>query len=245
VIVSDLIIRAVKEIGGVAKAEPLSADELTDGFNILNDMLDAWAAERLLIYQLVRSTYPLTANKQTYTIGVGGDFNAVRPVWIQDAGLINVAYTPTFELPVRILTIDEWAALTIKSQQATQSWYLWNDYGFPLSTLSLWPVPSVSTLQLALYVPTPISQFANVNATVSFPPGYAEALRYNLAVRLCPSWGKQLDPVLANMASESLRTIQRANERFDTLGVDNALIGGADRGVFNYLTGQSTGMRNT
>lgn len=243
--VSDLILLAAKDIGVVSKTQPLSADEQFDAFLILNMMLDSWQAERLLIYENRRSVYPLVAGQQAYTIGVGGNFNAARPLWIQDAGLVNTAYTPNFELPIRILTIDEWASVTLKGQAATQSWYLYNDYAYPLSTLSFWPVPGAGTLSVALYVPTAISQFATVNDLVAFPPGYAEALRFNLAVRLCPSFGRQVDPVIGGLAVESLARIQRSNKRLDTLGVDNALIGEGGHSVFNWISGQSTGLRNS
>lgn len=243
--VADLITLALKDIGVIAKTQVPSADELADAFTTLNQMLNSWQVERLLIYENRRSVFPLTGGVQTYTIGAGGAFNIPRPVWIQDAGLVNTGVTPNFELPIRMLTIDEFAALTIKAQSATQSWYLYNDYAFPLSTLTFWPVPSVSALSVALYIPTPVTQFANTAATVSLPPGYEEALRWNLAVRCCPMFGRQIDPVVAGMANNALTIIQRANKRLDTLGVDPALIGGSDRGIFNYLTGESTGMRNT
>jgi len=247
VLVQDLITLVLKDIGVVAKTEVPTPDELNDAFTTANMMLDSWAIDRLMIFQNVRSVYPLVSGQQFYAIGQSGspDFNAVRPIWIQDAGIIQAAYTPNFELPVRILTIDEWASLTIKNQPATQSWYLYNDYAYPNSNLALWPVPSVSTLQLALYVPTPLTQFTSVTSTLSVPPGYLAALRWNLAVWCCPMFSKQIDPVVGKLAGDSLAAVQRANKRLDTLGVDDALVGGVDRGIFNYLTGQSTGMRNT
>lgn len=240
-LVSDLLTATIKLIGGIAKSEVPSADEMADAFARLNSMVDSWGAERQMIYQLVRSLYPLVSGQQVYSIGTaaGATFNAVRPMYIQDAGLVNTAYTPNFELPMRILTIDEWASLSIKSQQATQSWYLWNDYAYPNSNLSLWPIPNVGTLQLALYVPTPLTQFANTGATVSLPPGYEEALRYNLAVRLCPEWGRPIDPVVAKMAQDSFALVQRANTRLNTLGVDIALVS-TGQGIFNFLTGLSS-----
>lgn len=242
--VVELITLALKDIGGIAKTQVPSPDELADAFAALNQMIDSWQAERLIVFENRRSVFPLTSGVAAYTIGVGGAFNIARPVWIQDAGLITTN-TPTFELPIRMLTIDEYAALSLKTMTATQSWYLYNDYAYPLSTLTFWPVPSATGLSVALYIPTAVSRFALTSDAVAFPPGYEEALRWNLAVRLCPSWGRQVDPVIAGMAMESLARIQRANKRLDTLGVDNALIGDGGRSIFNYLTGESTGMRSS
>lgn len=237
--VNDLITAALKLIGAVAKSETVDADEQQDSFARLNDMLDAWAAESTSVYSVVRSINNLTAGKQTYTIGKSGvpDFNQVRPQIIQDAGIISTTSVPNFELPMRQLTVDEWASVTIKGVPSSLPYYLYYDLAYPLGTISLWPVPSVSSIQLALYVPTQISQFLTVNDTIVLPPGYAEAIRYNLAVRLAPEFGRPLDPTIAALASMSYATVQRANKRLDILGIDEALKGNQP-GAYNWLTDQ-------
>lgn len=239
--VNDLLIATLKLIGAIAKSETPDADEMADAFARLNSMIDGWAAQSTTIYAIVPSTYPLVAGQQVYQIGPGApDFNAVRPLIIQDAGIITTTVTPNFELPMTILTEDQWAQVTIKAQASTLAWYLYYDKAFPLGNIKLWPVPNVGGLQLALYVPTQISQFANPTDTIILPPSYEEALRYNLAVRLCPEWGRPLDPVVGALAAKTFATLQVANKRLDTLGVDASLIGAAgNRGVFNWITGAS------
>ena len=240
--VNDLLVATLKLIGAVAKTETAAPDEIADAFARLNDMVDAWQADRVTIFGVVRSVYNLTSGQSTYTIGAGGNFNAVRPIFIQDAGIITTTSNPVFELPVRILTVDEFAQISIKTQQSTLAWYLYYDYAYDPNgrgNIQLYPVPSVGTLQLALYVPTPIAQFTSINQTIGLPPGYAEALRYNLAVRLCPEFGKKVDPVVAALAMESFGTIARANTRLQNLGMDPMLIGDSKRSVFNFLTGES------
>jgi hypothetical protein len=55
----------------------------------------------------------------------------------------------------------------------------------------------------------------SINAdTTAFvaPPGYLDAVRYNLALRLSIEWNKPLKPLVAAMAIESLAIIQRLND---------------------------------
>lgn len=68
-----------------------------------------------MIFNVARNVYPLVSGQQAYTIGPGGNFNPPRPIWIQDAGIISTtsALQP-LELPMAILSDDEWAGLSIK-----------------------------------------------------------------------------------------------------------------------------------
>ena len=240
-IVNDLLIATLKLIGVISGIETPSADQQHDALERLNDMLDAWAANSMCIFQVVRTEWPLKAGQQVHTIGEGpgADFQSVRPVWIQKAGIVSTTTDPEFELPVKLLNVDEWAQVTIKSVTTSLSWYLWNDYGYPNSNLTLWPIPSVGTLRLALYVPTPVRRLTTVMAPLAYPPGWSEALRYNLAVRLCPEFGRPLDPAIATIAQSSYATLQRANTRPQYLGMDPALVG-PQRHAFNWLLGSNT-----
>lgn len=240
--VNDLIVSTLKLIGAISGVETPSPDQTVDALQRLNDMLDAWAANSMAIFQVVRTEYPLVSGQQVYSIGEGtsptANFIAVRPVWIQKAGIISAQNDPEFELPVTMLNVDEWASITVKDVPATLSWYLWDDYAYPNSNLSLWPIPSINTLKLALYVPTPVRRFTTITAPIAFPPGWSEALRYNLAIRLCPEWGRPIDPVIAAVARDSFATLQRANTRPQFLDMDPALVG-PQRRIFNWLSGES------
>jgi hypothetical protein len=243
--VNDLVTSSLKLIGAVSATNPPSADETADVLARLQDMLDSWMAERLTIYFVQRSLYPLVAGQQTYTIGSGGTFNQARPVWIQNAGIIsNTNPTQPLELPMTILSPDDFASVSIKSVASSLSWYLYYDYQFDANgrgTIWVWPIPNIGTLQIALYVPTPLSNVSALVDPISFPPGYAEAIRFNLAARLAPEFGKPLDPVVAQLAVESLARIQRANKRLAKLRVDPALTAASAARIFNYLTGDSGG----
>jgi hypothetical protein len=78
-----------------------------------------------------------------------------------------------------------------------------------------------SGLQVALYPWQPLAQFADLTTTVSFPPGYAEALRFNLAVRLAPEYGRPTPPEVAAIARTSKAKIKIPNIEPLRLTIDN------------------------
>jgi len=81
-----------------------------------------------------------------------------------------------------------------------------------------------------------LEAFADYDTLYDLPPGYARALRYNLAVELAPEFGRPLDPLVAGLAAESLATIKRANVRTVPVGVDAALI--VDAAGFDINVGE-------
>ena len=246
--VSDFLTATMKLIGAIAKNETPDPDEMADAFLRLNSMLDSFQTDRLTIYGVVRTVFPLTNGKQAYTIGKSAlaDFNVPRPIWIQNATVIsNTNPAQPLELPTRLLDDDQWAAVSIKNVQSSLFWYVYYDYAFNvdangvgLGKVNIWPVLNVSTPQLALYLPTPIAQFASTNDTFILPPGYEEMLRYNLAVRLGIEWSQPVDPRILKIAQESYASVCRANKRLTEMECDPALVG-SRRSVFNWLTGSS------
>ena len=229
-----IIARSLKLLGVVASGESATADEATDAFDALNDLVASWATERLTIYVTARTSYTLVASTATYTIGSGGTFNQARPLWIPYAGVIESGGTS--EYPVEVLNLSQWAAIAIKTQTSTFPTKIYYDNAFTSSrgTINVWPVPT-TTPALILYTPTALVVFADRTTSYNFPPGYERALRYNLAVELAPEYGVPLDGVIAAIAAESKGNIKRANiEPYDAR-VDAALLGSGGR--FNWRTG--------
>lgn len=233
--VNDLIIATLKMIGVVAKSETPTPDESSDAFARLNDMIDSWAADRLTIYGVSRSLFPVTVGKQTYSIGpTGADWTAPRPLAVQDAGIVNTATNPALELRMAVLSDDEWAHVSLKGMTSSLPWVLYYDYASPNGNISLWPIPTDGALQVAIYAPVAVTQFAGLTSTVLLPPGYAEAIRYNLAVRLAPEFGRPLDPTIATLAVQTKANLERANTRDYELEIDPRLLSGVSRNNSAY-----------
>ncbi len=232
--VRDLIKGSLRLIGAIASGETPTADEEQDALLALNDMVENWNLEGLMVYTINREEFALVPGQQSYTMGVGGNFNTNRPLRIDQAYMKILNTGPSTELPIDLVTDDEWAAITVKSTTSSIPRKLWNRNDFPLTHLDLWPVPSAANV-LVLYTWDQIGAFSSANAAISLPPGYAKALRYNLAVELAPEYGKEPGVVVASIARDSKEDIKRINAVPQYMDVDPALMP-AQR-TFNWLTG--------
>ena len=253
----ELARKSLRTIGAIGQGVPMSANDLALAFEAANDMIDAWAAVRLTIFQTLRKIYPLVADRggplDPYTIGVGGDFDVPRPTFISNANLNVLTTDPPFEITLDIYDQNEYANITIKNLSSALAEALYYDGKFDtsgadvgLGNIFLYPVPNgQQPLELALYLPIAMTGFADEATTdYTFPPGYAEALRYQLAKRLAVEFGKTLSPEHQQLAIDTFAVIQRPNAPIPSLRCDYGVPGtGASEGLWNWRTGTNSGRR--
>ena len=235
---NDIIASSLRLIGVLASGETASAAEAFDGLQVLNDMLDSWSSEHLMIFTTPRlGPFNLISGQQAYTVGTGGDFNIPRPPRIDRMGIINLANpVQPLELPLEYLTKDQWAAIPVKNIQSSLPLKVWDDQGYPLRTLSFWCIPNTS-VQTVLYAWTALAQFPDLVTDFTFPPGYRRAIRYNLALEMAPEYGKAIDPAVAAIAVQSKAAIKSQNIQVVDLRVDPALVA-PNQALYNWLTDQ-------
>jgi hypothetical protein len=65
----DIISRALKDIGALEAGEAPSADAAQDALDMLNDMLDQWSNENMIVFNFTEIIYPVIAGQTQYTIG--------------------------------------------------------------------------------------------------------------------------------------------------------------------------------
>jgi hypothetical protein len=221
-----IIERAMRSINALGAGEALGPDDARDALDALNDVLEGWSNERLTIYQITQEGFALTPGQATYSIGTNGDFNTPRPMRITSAFLRwNGA-----DYPVDLITQEEYDSIALKAAQSNLPSVLYVDTGYPLSTVKLWSVPNVAAT-LYLNSLKPLAAFGALTDAVSFPPGYARALRYALALELMPEYGAN-NPLIIARAANAKRWIKRANFQPDVLRIDGS------RGSFNIYTGE-------
>jgi hypothetical protein len=214
----DAVTAMLRLIGAVAPGESIDATEATDGLASVNRMLGSWANDGLLIHAITaESAITLTPGDATYTLGASGDITT-RPQVIEKA-LIRDGST---DYPVRILTLEEYAAIPVKTTQSTLPYSLYDDGGYPRRTLTLYPVPSAAK-SLLLWTKRPLTALA-LDTDVSLPPGYEEAIVYNGAIRLSPEYGRPVPAEVAAIAANSLDAISRANHRPALLSCDAGVL---------------------
>lgn len=218
----DLIQGSLRLLGVLASGEAASAAEATDGLSALNDMLDSWSNQNLLIPNKVREVFAITTSKQTYTMGTGGDFNTTRPIAIENILIQLSGSSPAVEIPLQIITKDEYADITVKGLTSTYPVAAYAEGTYPLETINLWPSPN-SGNNLVIYSAKPLANLSALSTAISLPPGYQRALRYNLAAELAPEYGKQLPEAVELGAVNSKAEIKRKNSRPKYLLVDDSI----------------------
>lgn len=213
--------------------------EAANGLMCLNQMLDSWQLDRLSIFTVDITDFPFVGGQQTYTLGAGGNFNIPRPARIEAASAILGPNSGSpIELPMTYTQSEsEWQGILIKSVTVTYPFVVYDDGGMPFRGLHMWPIPADSSQAFRLYSWEPLAQFDTLGTTKLFPPGYAEAIRYNLALRLADDFDEDVRPSV----------VQRAMQSLDRLRISNVEIGllTADDVVMDKLNDGSTGLSST
>ena len=232
----DLITSTLRLIGVLASGETASNNEANDALTSLNQMLDTWSTQNLLIPSKIFESLALVVNQQSYQMGTGApDFNTARPQKIENINWQQISGSTTLEIPIEILNQDQWAAIAIKTINSNLPTRMWPQYLYPYVVLNFWPVPSVAG-NVIVWSWKPLSSIATLTTALSVPPGYLRALRYNLGVELAPEYGRQLDPVVIENAVESKASIKRMNTPITLLGIDPGVL--PKKSTWNWFTGE-------
>lgn len=207
----DLIIDALLEIGIGEPGSDLDADDAALALRHLKRMVDAFQADRLLLYTVLRAAYPLVPNQQTRTIGATGDFAGNRPIWIADARVIPVG--DTFELPVHKMTRAEWFAEPLKTLTDLYPMKVFYEPTSPNGTLKFWPIPTTAA-SFIIAVPVPLVTPLTLDTDLAFAPGgYEEAWMLNLAKRCVRAFERATPPAgLDGDAHAALSVVKRLND---------------------------------
>lgn len=223
--VLDLIRGALRMSGGLGVGQTITTDDGTDALHVLNSMLGSWNTNGIIVPSQSRDLYTLVASQASYTIGATGNWVATRPNKIFRAGFVQAG--SLIEFPVKILEIQEWADVALKGLVSSIPYAMYNDGGFPLSTLSFYPIPT-GTDQIALYTWDSLVSYTTTATAISLPDGYTDAIRYNLAVRIAVEWGRNLNNAeeVKRLARESLAAIQSLNAPSYVMSCDPAVTGG-------------------
>jgi hypothetical protein len=234
----DLVTTALVTLQAWAPGESIPNELLSFGLNRMNAMIDGWELQRQTSFKITRSTYPLVAGTQNYTIGVGGTFNQARPTYIDGAAYLVPGSSPDVEIGVAVLTDEQYEAQSIKGLTAPLIGWIYYDSSnvAGLGTIIVWPVPTQAQT-LVLYCPTPVAQM-DLSTSVRLTPGYERAIVYNLCRELYLAVGRPFTPDLNMLAVDSLGDIKRANYQSNDLGFDLGMVRQTGKYAYNINSDQ-------
>lgn len=197
----SIIKSAMRKAGILTKTEEPSADEAADGLEMLNDLMDSWSNDSMVIYSRSLEPFTLVANQREYTIGPGADFNTPRPVRII-AAYVRVG---GLDYSLQIIEDETYAGITFKNTGSIPEFLNFTN-AFPVATIKLWPFPPAG-YELFLLTEKQLETFT-LDEVISLPPGWKRALIHNLAVELSPEYGQELPASVIEIAKDSKAQIR-------------------------------------
>ena len=287
----DIITRAMKDIGALAAGEVPTADEAQDALDMLNDMIDQWSNESMMVFYRTEIVFNTVQNTVQYTLGPGGSVGAtftgsiaanvltvssitagaitqgmtlsgtgitsgtkiqafetgaggnvneagtylVSPYQTVSSTTINAYYERPLNIesafvrvatmqggssvaggyldyPVAILSLEEYEGIGIKQLNGPWAKAIYYQPSELLGTVYCYPNPAQG--QLHLFTQTIFRNFQTLTDDIQFPQGYLMALRWCLAERLMPMFGKTSQTAIAmitSYAAQAKSTIKRMN----------------------------------
>ncbi len=198
-----IIKAAMRVVGVLASGETPTADESADGLEAMKFMFRHWSSKNIRLYFVTKDTLTLTG-ASSYTIGTGGTINTLRPTSIRGA----IFRQSDIDYPMEIIDEDKYRRFSMKSF-AGDPGYIWYSPEYPLGKVYPWPIGGSGTIYLDSM--KPLVDPTAITSSISFPPEYDEAIKYQLAVRLAAEYGRTLPQEVVALAATCLDDIESRN----------------------------------
>jgi hypothetical protein len=287
----DIVSRALKDIGALEAGETPTPEAAQDAFDMLNDILDQWSNESMMVSYKTEIIYPISPGVTQYTIGPGGTIGAVFTGSISGniltvtaissgaialgqtlngtgitsgttivafqsgaGGNINEVGTYTLNIsqtvasttinsyyqrplsinsafvrintnsngqpityggldyPVAILNVEDYEMIGLKTLAGPWPKALYYQPSETLGNIFVWPNPSQG--EMHIFADTLFARYNSINDPIVLPQGFSMALRWCLAERLMPMYGKASQTQIAMItafAAQGKATIKRTN----------------------------------
>jgi hypothetical protein len=289
----DIISRALKDIGALEAGETPAPADAQDAFDMLNDMLDQWSNESMMVFYKTEIIFTLTAGQTQYTIGPSGQIGGTLTGSISGTTLtvtdvsdgaialgmtitgsgvaagtkivrfgsgaggnvnsdgtytVNISQTVAsttisayyerplninsafvrvntnengqpilnggLDYPITILNLENYELIGLKTLNGPWPRALYYQPSETLGTVTVWPNPSQG--EMHIFSDTLFQRFVSINDEIVIPQGYYMALRWCLAERLMPMYGKASPTqiqMINGFAGHAKATIKRTNMR--------------------------------
>ena len=287
----DIISRALKDIGALEAGETPTPEAAQDAFDMLNDLVDQWSNEEMMVFYKTEIIFPIVAGQTQYTIGPGGQVGSIFTgsisgniltissiqsgaislgMTLSGAGVatgttitafatgaggnvnevgtylvninqnvssetINAYYQRPLQIdsafvrintnsngvpiinggldyPVAILNVNDYEMIGLKTLNGPWPKALYYQPAETLGNIFVWPNPSQG--EMHMFADTIFTRYTNLNDNINLPQGYTMALRWCLAERLMPMYGKASQVQIAMIqqyAAQGKATVKRTN----------------------------------
>ena len=230
---ADQINGALRLIGMLAEAETPSAATAQDSLNALNQMIDSWNTERLSVFSTQDQVFTWTPNQIHRTLGPTGNFVGNRPILLDDSTYFKDP-TNGISFGIKIINQQQYDGIAVKTVTSTYPQVMWINMDYPNIDMYVYPVPT-KALEWHFISVTELDQPASLSTSLTFPPGYLRAFKYNLACEIANEFGIEPPPNVARIAMTSKRNLKRINNPDDIMSLPYSIVGTRQR--FNIFAG--------
>jgi hypothetical protein len=291
----DIVSRALKDIGALEAGETPTPDAALDAFEMLNDIIDQWSNENMMVFNVTEIICPVISGQTQYTIGpnpstqnfigasftgsiagniltvtaiasgavaqgqtlsgtgitagtkitqfltgAGGNINEVgtyqlnisqtvasttitayyqKPLGL-DSAFVRVNTTSNgqpitgggLDYPMSVLALQDYQMIGLKTLNGPWPKAVYFNPGSDSGNLFIWPSPSQG--EMHLFANTLFSRYDSIYEDIQLPQGYSMALRWCLAERLMPMYGKASPTqitMIQTFAGQAKATLKRTN----------------------------------
>jgi hypothetical protein len=291
----EIISRALKDIGALEAGETPTPDAAADAFDMLNDLVDQWSNENMMVFNVTEIIFPVISGQVQYSLGpypqttnfIGASFNGsisgnVLTVTTVNSGAVaqgqflsgtgitpgtkitgnitgaggNVIQAGTYRVninqtvaattitanyqkplnigsafvrinttangqpitgggldyPVSILALEDYQLIGLKTLNGPWPKALYYNPNEESGNLFVWPNPAQG--EMHLFANTLFTRYSSINESIELPQGYSMCLRWCLAERLMPMYGKVSQvqiAMISQYAAQAKSTLKRTN----------------------------------
>jgi hypothetical protein len=285
----------LKDIGALEAGETPTPDAAADAFDMLNDLVDQWSNENMMVFNVTEIIFPVISGQVQYSLGpypqttnfIGASFNGsisgnILTVTTVNSGAVaqgqfltgtgitagtkitgnitgaggNVIQAGTYRVnisqtvattaitanyqkplnissafvrinttangqpitgggldyPVTILALEDYQLIGLKTLNGPWPKALYYNPNEESGNLFVWPNPSQG--EMHLFANTLFTRYNSINESITLPQGYSMCLRWCLAERLMPMYGKVSQvqiAMISQYAAQAKSTLKRTN----------------------------------
>lgn len=229
----DIIDGALRLIGQIAEGEVASAETSQDALLAMNQMIDSWNTEKLMIYNTQDQVFTWPADQISRTLGPTGDFVGNRPVLLEDSTYFRDAST-NVSFGIKMINQQQYNGIAVKTVTSTYPQVMWINMEFPNIQMTIYPKPT-RDLEWHFVSVDEIVQPVTLATQLYLPPGWLRAFRYNLACEFAPEFGVEPSLTVARIAMTSKRNLKRINNPDDIMSLPYSIV--ATRNRYNIYAG--------
>ena len=229
----DQINGALRLLGVLAEGETPSAETANDALSALNQMIDSWNTERLAVFSTEDQVFNWPSGESARSLGPTGDFVGERPVLLDDSTYFRDPQT-NVSYGIKFINQQQYNGIAVKTVTSTYPQVIFTNMTYPNIEMVIYPVP-LRLLEWHFISVQPLAQCASLSTTLTFPPGYLRAFRYNLACELAPEFGVEPSAQVQRIAMYSKRNLKRINSPDDIMALPYSIVGTRQR--YNIYAG--------